>query len=139
MGNAFNAEDEEGEVFDNTYLGKSRDIHQVNPIPTLKSTDRDEFTLLADMKNGHCSLRLEPDRVSILQQRNALCKPHLKSSYPAEMQFHPLSLTEEEIKVSKICKTLYIHIQLECFAFILLIHEILNSIIVRLSTRRRIQ
>lgn len=42
----------------------------------------------------------DTNRLSVLQMRNSLCKPHLKSSYAAEMQFLPSTLTEEEIKVS---------------------------------------
>ncbi|XP_014206353.1 golgin subfamily A member 4-like [Copidosoma floridanum] len=73
MGNAFSNEDEEGEVFDTTYL--------------------------TDMQRPRESLStVDVNRLSILQLRNSKCKPHLKSSYPTEVQHLPATLTEDDIK-----------------------------------------
>ncbi|XP_014229698.2 probable E3 ubiquitin-protein ligase bre1 [Trichogramma pretiosum] len=73
MGNAFKTEDEEGEIFDPIYL-------------TEMQRNQTEFPLS------------DPDRLSVLQMRNAKCKPHLKSSYATEMLNNPVGLTEDEIR-----------------------------------------
>ncbi|GJQ72076.1 hypothetical protein Trydic_g3173 [Trypoxylus dichotomus] len=62
---------------------------------------------LADLKEGHCVVGTSGDsrssRVSELVWRNSMCPPHLKSSYPAELQFtSPTRFKEEDIKTGNI-------------------------------------
>lgn len=75
----------------------------------LKMEDEDDDfnnKYLSDLKEGKCVLPTEKkanasDRLSELAWRNSMCPPHLKSSYPAELQFvSPSCFKEDEIKVS---------------------------------------
>lgn len=68
--------------------------------------DEDEMfnnKYLTDLKEGHCVVGLSGDRSSRITElalRNSMCPPHLKSSYPAEMQFtSPTRFKEEDLKV----------------------------------------
>lgn len=60
---------------------------------------------LADLKEGRCTVNdtgreSNINRFSELAWRNSMVPPHLKSSYPAELQFvSPTHFKEEDIKV----------------------------------------
>ena len=59
------------------------------------------FSYLNDLKSGRCEVSNPTERLSELQRRNTLCLPHLKSSYPVEMQAQLSDkFKDEELKAS---------------------------------------
>lgn len=82
LGRNFEMEDEEEDMFNNKYL--------------------------TDLKEGRCLLpagghESNANRVSELAWRNSMVPPHLKSSYPAELQFvSPTRFNEEDIKTGNV-------------------------------------
>ncbi|KAL3285957.1 hypothetical protein HHI36_000472 [Cryptolaemus montrouzieri] len=76
---------------------------------TMQMEDEEEMfnnKYLMDLKQGKCDLPSSGDRdsrVSELAWRNSMVPPHLKSSYPAEMQFcSPGRYKEDDIKTGNI-------------------------------------
>ncbi|KAG5886049.1 hypothetical protein JTB14_009498 [Gonioctena quinquepunctata] len=94
----------------NSITSRNSDFHKWLPAnigPNLEMEDEDDDfnnKYLADLKAGRCLVEssdpeTNANRFSELAWRNSLVPPHLKSSYPAEMQFvSPSHFKEDDIK-----------------------------------------
>ncbi|RZC42018.1 AMP-binding and/or SMC N domain containing protein [Asbolus verrucosus] len=82
----------------------------ISGIPNLQMEDEEDLfndKYLTDLKEGRCALPSNREsttsRFSELAWRNSLVPPHLKSSYPAELQFiSPTRFKDEDIKTGNV-------------------------------------